>query len=65
LNRRLPFTTFVIKKRRKEKKKKKDKGTKAWIPDRTICAGSSGPVHNVVLIYVYLDLETPGGWDFG
>jgi hypothetical protein len=29
------------------------------------CAGSSGPVHNVVQIDVYLDLETPGGWDFG
>jgi hypothetical protein len=29
------------------------------------CAGSSGPVHNVVLIDVYLDLETLGGRDFG
>jgi hypothetical protein len=29
------------------------------------CAGSSGPVHNVVLIDVCLDLETPGGRDFG
>jgi hypothetical protein len=31
----------------------------------SVCAGSSGPVHNVVLIDVYLDLETPGGRDFG
>jgi hypothetical protein len=22
-------------------------------------------VHNVILMSVYLDLETPGGWDFG
>ncbi len=29
------------------------------------CAGSSGAVHNVVLIDVYLDLENPGGRDFG
>ncbi len=29
------------------------------------CAGSSGAVHNVVLIDVYLDLENPGGQDFG
>jgi hypothetical protein len=28
------------------------------------CAGSSGPVHNVILIDVYLYLETPGGRDF-
>ncbi len=25
------------------------------------CAGSSGAVHNFVLIDVYLDLENPGG----
>jgi hypothetical protein len=28
------------------------------------CAGSSGAVHNVVLIDVYLDLENPGGPGF-
>ncbi len=28
------------------------------------CAGSSGAVHNVVLIDVYLDLENPGGSGF-
>ncbi len=28
------------------------------------CAGSSGAVHNVVLINVYLDLENPGGSGF-
>ncbi len=33
--------------------------------DLHTCAGSSGLVHNVVLIDVYLDLETPGGRDFG
>ncbi len=31
----------------------------------SIRAGSSGSVHNVVLMNVYLDLETPGGRDFG
>jgi hypothetical protein len=29
------------------------------------CAGSSGAVHSVFLIDVYLDLENPGGRDFG
>ncbi len=29
--------------------------------DYSCCAGSSGAVHNVVLIDVYLDLENPGG----
>ncbi len=28
------------------------------------CAGSSGAVHSVFLIYVYLDLENPGGSGF-
>ncbi len=28
------------------------------------CAGSSGAVHDVVLINVYLDLENPGGSGF-
>ena len=31
---------------------------------RVYCAGSSGAVHNVVLIDVYLDLENPGGSGF-
>jgi hypothetical protein len=31
---------------------------------RYICAGSSGAVHSVFLIYVYLDLESPGGSGF-
>ena len=30
-----------------------------------MCAGSSGAVHSVFLINVYLDLENPGGRDFG
>jgi hypothetical protein len=29
------------------------------------CVGSSGAVHSVILINVYLDLESPGGRDFG
>ncbi len=29
------------------------------------CAGSSGAVHSLFLINVYLDLENPGGRDFG
>ncbi len=28
------------------------------------CAGSSGAVHSVVLIDIYLDLENPGGSGF-
>jgi hypothetical protein len=36
-----------------------------WQSHDSGCAGSPGPVHNVVLINVYLDLETPGGRDFG
>ncbi len=30
----------------------------------TMCAGSSGAVHSVSLIDVYLDLENPGGSGF-
>ncbi len=30
----------------------------------TYCAGSSGAVHSVFLIDVYLDLENPGGSGF-
>jgi hypothetical protein len=30
----------------------------------SICAGSSGVVHSVFLIDVYLDLENPGGLGF-
>jgi hypothetical protein len=32
-----------------------------WV---TYCAGSSGAVHSVFLINVYLDLENPGGLGF-
>ncbi len=31
---------------------------------RSKCAGSSGAVHSVFLIDVYLDLENPGGSGF-
>jgi hypothetical protein len=35
-----------------------------FIKENLDCAGSSGAVHNVVLIDVYLDLENPGGSGF-
>jgi hypothetical protein len=40
------------------------KKTKDYKSYDTFCAGSSGAVHSVFLIDVYLDLESPGGSGF-
>ncbi len=36
----------------------------ALMSTNTYCAGSSGAVHSIFLINVYLDLENPGGSGF-
>jgi hypothetical protein len=41
-----------------------EKIAKLWITTIAYCARSSGAVHSVFLIDVYLDLENPGGSGF-